>query len=237
MFDTSDLATFQRDFLASLMRPAPAPAGLRVHHHTWLFGLIEVLGERFALSKQALGREAFNAFARDYVRGHALTSGDRSSYGDAFPGFLRHHPQAASLPWLADLAEFERALDHAHHARDAKPCALDSLMTPEAVCALHPSVSVLRLDYDIKPLHAALLASEAVAPPAMITCDLLVGRTAGDDAISLCLAPIEAHFLNLIKAHRSLFSALDALDPDANDLLLLQTLLARLVQNDLLTSI
>lgn len=236
MFDTTNLAIFQRDFLASLMTPASASAGLRVHHDTWLFGLIEVLGERFGLSRQALGDEPFNAFARDYVRGHALTSGDRNSYGDAFPDFLRHHPQAASLPWLADLAEFERALDHAHHARDAEACALEALMTPEAVCALHPSVSILRLDYNIKPLHAALLAGEAVTAPVMIACDLLVGRTADDDVISLCLAPLETHFLTLVAAHRSLFSALDALSPDDNDLLLLQTLLARLVQNDLLTS-
>lgn len=236
MFDTRDLATFQRDFLAGLMTPSPASAGLRVHHDTWLFGLIEVLGERFGLSRRALGDESFNAFARDYVRGHALNSGDRNTYGDAFPDFLRHHPQAASLPWLADLAEFERALDHAHHARDAEACALEALMTPEAICALHPSVSVLRLDYNIKPLHAALLAGEAVTVPVMIACDFLVGRTADDNVVSLCLAPLETHFLTLVAAHRSLFSALDALSPDDNDLLLLQTLLARLVQNDFLTS-
>lgn len=236
MFDTGSLAIFQRDFLASLMTPSSASAGLRVHHDTWLFGLIEVLSERFELSRRVLGEEAFNAFARDYVRRHALTSGDRNTYGDAFPDFLRHHPQAASLPWLSDLAEYERALDHAHHAHDAEACALEALMVPEAVCGLHPSVSILRLAYNIKPLHAALLAGEAETAPVMIACDLLVGRTSGDDVISLCLAPPESRFLTLVAAHRSLFSALDALNPDANDLLLLQTLLARLVQNDLLTS-
>lgn len=216
--------------------PSTASAGLRIHHDTWLFGLIAVLGERFGLSRQALGEEAFSAFARDYVQSHSLTSGDRNSYGQAFPDFLRNHPQAASLPWLADLAAFEGALDHAHHAHDAEACALESLMAPDAICTLHPSVSILRLDYDIKPLHAALLAESMCEAPAMIACDLLVGRTAGDEVISLCLAPLEARFLSLVAVHRSLFAALDALDPNAHDIQLLQTLLARLSQNSLLTS-
>ncbi|MBP2157682.1 MULTISPECIES: DNA-binding domain-containing protein [Asticcacaulis] len=232
-----DLATFQRNFLTNVMRPpSTAPAGLRIHHDTWLFGLIEVLGERFRLSRLALGEEAFNAFARDYVQSHALTSGDRNAYGHAFPAFLRDHPQAASLPWLADLAAFESALEHAHHGRDAEPCALEALLAPDASCTLHPSVSILRLDHDIKPLHAALLAGGACETPAMVACDLLIGRTADDEVVSLCLAPLEAHFLKLINTHGSLFAALDALDPDAADLILLQTLLARLSQNSLLTS-
>ena len=235
MFDTRDLASFQSDFLTRVMTPSPGSAGLRVHHDTWLFGLIEVLGERFNLSRQALGDEAFNAFARDYVQSHALTSGDRNTYGHAFSAFLRDHPHA-SLPWLADLAAFEGALDHAHHAADAAPCPLDALLAPEAVCALHPSVSILHLDYDIRPLYAALAAGAPVTQPVMIACNLLVGRTTADEVISLCLAPLEARFLTLIDSHRSLFGALDALDPDANDMVLLQTLLARLVQNDLLTS-
>jgi hypothetical protein len=237
MFDTRNLASFQRDFLVSVMTPPPtAPAGLRVHHDTWLFGLIEVLRERFDLSRQALGDEAFNAFARDYVQNHALASGDRSTYGDAFPAFLRGHPHAASMPWLSDLAGFERALDHAHHAADAEPCPLEALLAPDAVCALHPSVSLLHLAHNIKPLHTALQAGQAPDVPSPIACDLLVGRTAEDEIISLCLAPLEARFLLLIAAHRSLFVALDALNPDAHDLILLQTLLARLVQNNLLIS-
>lgn len=237
MFDTRDLATFQSEFLAAVTTvPSGASTGLRVHHDTWLFGLIEVLRNRLELTAQALGEDAFNAFARDYVTTHALTSGDCNSYGAHFPAFLRNHLQAASLPWLADLTALELALDHAHHAADAEPCALDDLMASEAVCALHPSVSVLRLDYDIATLHAALQDGTPPEPPRVTACDILIGRTADDIIVRLCLAPLEARFLALIAEHQSLFAAIDALSPDDNDLMLLQTLLARLVQNQLLTS-
>lgn len=237
MFDTRDLAGFQRSFLTAVTSPPQAASpGLRIHHDTWLFALIDVLRGRFDVTAQALGEEAFNAFARDYVLGHALTSGDRSTYGDRFPAFLRNHLQAASLPWLADLADFERAMDHAHHAADAEPCGLDALMAPDAVCALHPSVGILRLDHDIAALHTALVAGVAPEPPRAMVCDLLIGRDAEDRIIRLCLAPLEARFLALIETHQSLFAALDLLAPDDNDLVLLQTLLARLAQNSLLTS-
>jgi hypothetical protein len=235
MFDTRPLAAFQHDFLAAVAAPpTDAPAGLRVHHDTWFFGLIEALRNRLELTAQALGEDAFNAFARDYIATHALTSGDRNGYGEDFPGFVRSHPEAAAIPWLADLAALELALDRAHHAADAVPCALEDLMAPDAVCALHPSVSVLCLDYDIAPLHTALQSGTVPEPPHALTCDLLIGRAADDTVVRLCLAPLEARFLALIMEHRSLFAALDALSPDDNDLVLLQMLLARLVQNQLL---
>jgi hypothetical protein len=109
-------------------------------------------------------------------------------------------------------------------------------MAPDAVCDLHPSVGVVRLLHDVKPLHAALRACQPPEQPRAIACDLLIGRNDGDEVILLCLAPIEARFLTLIGEHRSLFAALEVLGPDENDLSLLQTLLARLAQNKLLTS-
>ncbi len=238
MFDTRDLADFQAAFLQTITGARPKSAAMQVYHDTWFLGLIEVLRSRFDITVMALGDEAFNAFARDYVRSHALTSGDCGTYGTTFPAFLREHRQAASLPWLSDLAVVELALDQAHHAIDAEPCDFTALLAPDEQCDLHPSVQILVVRHDIKTFHASLRETgSAEALPGALTCELLIGRNRDDDVIWLSLAPLEAQFLRLIRRHNSLFTTLDILAPNEDDLAFLQSLLARLVHSGLVISL
>ncbi len=238
MFDTRDLAGFQAAFLQTVTGARPVTAGLQVYHDTWFLGLIEVLRARFDVTVMALGDESFNAFARDYVRSHALTSGDCATYGTKFPAFLRDHAQAATLPWLGDLAAVELTLDEAHHAVDAQPCDFSALMDPDGRCGLHPSAQIIALKYDVKKFHASLRETGAAeALPCALPCEYLIGRNRDDEAIWLSLAPLEAQFLRLIRRHNSLFTTLDVLAPDENDLAFLQSLLAGLVHNGLLISL
>ncbi|WP_035426720.1 hypothetical protein, partial [Asticcacaulis sp. AC460] len=72
-------------------------------------------------------------------------------------------------------------------------------------------------------------------PPAVrsLVCDALIGRAPDDEILHLCLAPLEAEFLRLVVREQSLMTVLDHLNPTPDDLSLLQTLLARLVQHGL----
>lgn len=235
MFDTGTLSGFQDAFLKSITaaQPPQHPA-LRVHHDTWLFGLIEVLAGTFPATRNALGEEAFNAFARDYAHAHPLTRGDTNAYGDAFANFLAGHQHLGGLFWLPDLARYEYALHLAHHAADATPCRFDDLLDPEAVVGLHPSVQIITLAYDIRDAHISALNEDQMPPVSPLIGDILIGRNPEDAVIQVALTPLESPFLALVAAETSLFRTLDRLNPTPDDLNLLQVLLAKLVHHGLL---
>lgn len=236
-FDVRDLATFQNDFLWAITTPtASYDPGLVIHRDTGFFGLLDGLCDIYEATRKALGDEAFKAFARDFIRAHPLTSGDRNAYGGGFAGMLQLHPHLPAA-WLPDLAHFEWALHEAHHARDAEPCVFESLMAADAKVALHPSSHILSLSHDVRALHAAGVAGSEPAPVRAAHGDLLIGRTPEDEIVTLCLAPLEVDFLMLVSRHRSLLPALEQLDPDNDDMPALQNLLAGLVARGLLVNL
>ncbi|MEI9902905.1 MAG: DNA-binding domain-containing protein [Asticcacaulis sp.] len=94
-FDVRDLATFQNDFLWAITTPtASYDPGLVIHRDTGFFGLLDGLCDIYEATRKALGDEAFKAFARDFIRAHPLTSGDRNAYGGGF----RRHAAIAPAP-------------------------------------------------------------------------------------------------------------------------------------------
>ncbi len=232
MFDTSDLARFQSEFLHAVTGREPPAANLRIFHDTWFYGLLDGLREVYPVTLDALGDGAFNAFARDYI--HARPSGSNlNSYGAALPDFLAAHP-ALSLDWLPDLARFEWAHHAAHHAADVTPCSFEDLLDPADRVALHPSLQVLDLRYDVKGLYAALSHNEPPPRVRAIACQSLIGRGRDDAVVHLCLAPLEVEFIALIRLSGALTTALEQLDPTPDDMTLLQTLLAGLVHHGLI---
>jgi len=234
-FDTNDLAAFQQDFLDRItaVECNGNSAGLAVYRGTCLHGLIDVLVNVHEKTAEMLGENAFKAFARDYIRAYPLPSGDRNFYGAGFGDFLADHPQLGDLAWLPDLARFEFAIHHAHNAPDAEACDFETLLDPEGRISLHPSAQILATAYDVRSLYAGAGEPLIVRPMA---CDLLIGRTPADEVVWLGLAGIETRFLVTLSETRSLFATLDVMAPDDDDMTVLQTFLAKLVQNGLLIS-
>ena len=227
MFDVRDLSKFQQAFLDAVTGPAPADNALRIHHDTWLFGLIEALRAAYPLTETMVGAAPFKALARDYIREHPLKTPCLNAFGDRFAAYLRRHDPV----WLTDLAAFEWALGQAHHAEDAAPAGFNDLLAPDAACALHPSVQVLWLEYDVVRMHP-----DSQAPPAPCPQSILVGRTPEDEVISMPLNIVEAEFIARVGLSGSLFAVLEHMTPDDEEMNVLQTFLARLVQNGLLIS-
>lgn len=227
MFDTRDLSKFQQAFLGVVTGPPPADKALRIHHDTWFFGLIEALVAAYPLTEAMVGPEAFKALARDYIRKHPLDTPCLNSFGDRFAAFLRGRDPA----WLSDLAAFEWALGLAHHAEDAVPAGFDDLLAPDGLCALHPSAQVLWLEYAVMEMHAD---SENAPPPCPQS--VLIGRTPEDEVIWLPLNILEAEFIARVSLYGSLFAVLEHMTPNADEMSVLQTLLARLVKHGFLIS-
>ncbi|EGF92726.1 hypothetical protein ABI_11630 [Asticcacaulis biprosthecium C19] len=237
MFDTRSLAGFQVEFLQAVTASQPPEhPGLRVHHDTWFLGLIACLEEVYAATRTTLGEEAFKAFARDYIHAHPQVHGDRNLYGDEFADLLTRHPEL-TIDWLPALARYEWALHRAECADDTPACDFEALLDPHGRIGLHPATQRIHLDHDIRPAYTAALAGEAPSPVHSLVCDALIGRARDDEILHLCLAPLEAEFLTLLTQERSLMTVLDRLNPTPDDMSLLQTLLARLVQNGLLVSL
>ena len=222
-FDVRDLGRFQADFLDRITSPK-ASGVLRVFHDTWFHGLLDGLRDVYPATMQALGEPAFNAFARDYIRSHPLTSGDQTLYGKDFPAFLEAHPQAGPLAWLSDLARLEWAEHSAHHAADAAPCGFDDLLDPEARVGLHPSVQPVRLSHNAD----AWRGGEATFVLQRIDSQWLIVRDRDDHVVRLRLTPGDAAVVDHLVATGSLTAVLGHCSPDA--LAHLQTLIARLVQ-------
>ncbi len=236
-FDTSNLAAFQNDFLWAITTSTVSyDAGLAIHRDTYFFGLLDGLCAIYEATVKSLGDEAFKAFARDFIRACPLTSGDRNGYGAGLADFMQLHPHLQAA-WLPDLMRFEWALHEAHHARDADPADFATLLMPQARIALHPSTRILTLSHDIKDMHAALITGSE--PPAVraIPCNLLIGRDRDETAVWLCLAPYEAGFIDLIVRHALLTAALERLQPNEDDMRVLQDFLARLVGRGLLITL
>ena len=224
-FDVRDLGRFQADFLDRITSSKPSGA-LRVFHDTWFHGLLDGLRDVYPATMQALGEPAFNAFARDYIRAHPLTSGDQTLHGAGFADFLGAHAQIGPLAWLSDLARLEWAEHCAHHAADAAPCGFNDLLAPSARIALHPSVQSIRLAHNAHAFRedaAAFVLQDA-------TTDWLIGRDRDDDVMRLRLSPLEADILARLVDTGSLAAVLAHVAADADAVSQLQICLARLVQ-------
>jgi hypothetical protein len=82
---------------------------------------IETLVARFPIIHRLVGDESFRAMARRFVAGEPPRSSDLLCHGDAFPRFLRSLGRAASIEYVADIAELEMVRGKAYCAAEALP--------------------------------------------------------------------------------------------------------------------
>jgi hypothetical protein len=170
---------------ASLTRKAEGAPARRfgVYRNNVYAGLIDVLAGRFPVVARLVGEEFFRAMARDYVEREPPSSAVLLRYGASFADFIAGFPQAATVPYLADMAALEWLRHSAYHAADAVPLPLEALASAadraaDAVLALHPSLGVVRSSYPIGSIYELNAASRNV-PHARLagSDDVLVARS------------------------------------------------------------
>ena len=132
--------------------PLPHPR-MRVYRNTVAAALVTALKVRFPVTEQLTGAEFFFAMAREFADRNRPASPVLIEYGSEFPGFISQFAPAASLPYLATVAEVENLWWLAYQARDAAPVSVAALgqLAPQQLgelrFALHPSVGLLRSPY------------------------------------------------------------------------------------------
>lgn len=145
------LAAFQDAFAAALaghdVAATPAVAaladqpGFAVYRNTVLKGCLDALQANFPAVARLTGEAWFRAAARDYARDALPTEPSLLAYGASFPAFLATFPPAQALPYLAGVAQLDRAWTEGHVAAD-QPALHDGDLVTADPAALGRSVLV-----------------------------------------------------------------------------------------------
>jgi hypothetical protein len=195
------LAERQRGFAAALLDPGlPIPDGLvgpdgepgvrrfAVYRNNVVVGLTETLKDAFPAVYRIVGADFFRAMARAYVMVEPPHSPILLDYGAGFPDFIQQFGPAAVLPYLADVAQIERAWAEAYHAPEASPIdpsAFNSI-APDKLPAirldLHPSLRIVRSQFPALTIWQMNVADGVPAPVDLASGgeDVLVVRPQAD---------------------------------------------------------
>ena len=144
----------------------PAAARLRVYRHHVFETLGSALAATFPTVQAVVGADFFRTLARAYIKQSLPKQPVLSEYGSGFAAFIADHAPARELPYLADTARLDWALNVAFHApADARLRAADlAVLGAEALPLLHldlaPGASLISSRY---PLDRIWLASQPAA--------------------------------------------------------------------------
>jgi hypothetical protein len=130
-------------------------ARLGIYRNIVFNNLTATLAIDYPTVKRLVGDEFFDSVAARYIRDVPSRSGNLQHFGARFPEFLASTPEAASLPYLADVARLEWARQESLLTRNATPLdpaqlarvSEDSQVTLSL--ELHPSVRLVDSAYPV----------------------------------------------------------------------------------------
>ena len=169
---------------------------LGIYRNTSAGVLVTALQLAFPAVQHVVGPEFFEGAARLFVAEAPPRSAWLDEYGADFPEFLARLAQAASVPYLPDLARLEWQVNLVLHAADAEPLELACLATLDEAeledlrFEPHPAAQLLRCEFPADAVWHAVLERDDGAMAAIDLADgpiwLLVQRTAsGVDVVRL----------------------------------------------------
>jgi len=194
----------RRDSAALLSRPEPVPVAARAAR----------LAAHFPVIRRLVGDESFDAIACRHIIGEPAGSSGLLPYAESFPRFVRSLGTAASIEYLADIAELELACVRASHAPDVAPIEVDAFSLPPAChdrlrLAFHPSVSLLASRFPIVSIWEANQTDEEQGHIERWSAEAaLVARPARD--VEVCRLPRGGHaFLSALKGGATMAEAVE----------------------------
>ena len=206
------------DLIATVVGDSiPAAARLSVYRHHVFHSLAGALAATFPPVQALVGEEFFRGLARGFVVGALPSQPVLAEYGATFPAFIESHSAAADLPYLADVARLDWALNVAFHSPVERRLEAADLATipaeqlPSKTIALAAGTGLIRSAY---PIDRIWTVSQPDAPAE--TVDLSAGATrllvlrGPDDAGFIALSEGEAAFMAALGAGRSLERAAEA---------------------------
>jgi Putative DNA-binding domain len=116
---------------------------------------VDGLATRFPVTRRVAGDESFDAMARRFMASERSAAAIRLHNCETFPNFLRNHGKAASIEYVADIAELEMARGKAHYAADILPIGARAFPSLRAErlrglrLVLHPSAFLVASPFPI----------------------------------------------------------------------------------------
>ena len=192
-----------------------ASARLAIYRHHVFASLTAALEATYPVVTRLVDRRFFGWAADRYVRARPPAGPCLAEYGGDFPAFLAQFPACAHLPWLADVARLEWAMNVALHAPDAatlEPIALQAL-EPRALARLtlrfESSLTLIRSAWPIDAIwRANQPASDGVVDLGAGAARLEVRRL-GDDVVFRTLPSGAFAFRAALAAGQTLEAAVE----------------------------
>jgi len=134
----------------------PATKRMQIYQHIVENTLSEALRTSYPAIVLLVGAAFFDQAADRYMRHNPPQVGNLQTYGAQFPMFLAQMKEAASLPYLADMARLEWARQQAYLAGDAQALGasevahqLQQFENKQVYLTLHPSVQCIHSSHRI----------------------------------------------------------------------------------------
>ena len=124
---------------------------LQVYRNNTIISLTEALKATYPVVAALVGEKFFGFAASKFITGNPPQAPRLAEYGGGFAAFLAAFEPARTLPYLADVAALEWAVNEAHHAAD------DAALTPQDLAAVpqeNSAALVLELRRSCRLLHS-----------------------------------------------------------------------------------
>jgi hypothetical protein len=220
------LPTNQTLFSQALLDPSVAlvnisKSRLDIYRNNVTVSLVNALAETFKTCSAIVGEEFFNAMALHFVRQHPPKSPILTLYGAEFSAFIRDFSPAASVGYLADIADLEYGRVVAFHCVDevATQSALSQFALDTCI-TLKKSIQIIRSQYAIYNIWTSHYEEEALDPVVVdAPQNILIFRHQFSVEI-IRISTVEANFFEQLQQGKSLLQACEQvmkeqLDDDA----------------------
>jgi hypothetical protein len=122
-----ELNRFQHTLAAMISQPVAG--AMAIYRNTALSGAVEALRANYPVVAAVIGDQMFEAMAVDFAHDHPPASPVLAAYGIGMADWIEEQGWSVDLPYLSDLARYERLFTEALFAADARP--LDMAMIDE----------------------------------------------------------------------------------------------------------
>jgi Putative DNA-binding domain len=149
-----------------------------IYADAYFYRLLDALKEDFPATLAVAGADEFHNLITGYLLAHPPTQPSLLYAGRYLADYLGKSSMLARWPFIADLAQLERALIESFHAADAPALDREAVQSippddwPAIALRLHPATRLLRLQWRVQEILCAVEQNfeppKATAAPVMM---------------------------------------------------------------------